>query len=369
VAGSNGYSLTDAGAPSLQRWRRRTARWLVRKAFGASAGMVAQTLLPARGIHRVLVCHISHTLGNTLLLTPLIRELQRTYPGAEIDVVTRSPVADDIFGAFAGVRKIYRLPRHGVAAPQRLAGILRSLRTNRYDLAIDPCVRSQSDRVCVMAARATWKLGYVAAKGGDLSHAIAVPRHVRHIGQLPVHLLRCATGRADDAAFPPLDIGLTTEERARGREILRGVLGAERAANPIVGLFTQATGAKHLGAEWWQRFARRLAEIRPDVRIVEIVALAGDSMLDNQYPTFYSTDLRRLASVLSALQLFVGADCGVMHLSCAAGTPTFGLFRGTDVAEWGPYGEGNRAIEVGARTPEEIADELRAPAALHSQPA
>ena len=208
-----------------------------------------------------------------------------------------------------------------------------------------------------MAAKATWKLGYVATKGGDLSHAVAVPGHVRHVGQLPVHLLRHAMGR-EEGEFPALDIGLTTDERRRGAEILKSILGGGDAATPVIGLFTQATGAKHLGAEWWQRFARRLSGLRPDARLVEIVALAGESMLRDEHPTFYSTDLRRLASVLSALDLYVSADCGVMHLACASGVPTVGLFRGTDIAEWGPYGARNGAIQIGSRKPEEIAELL-----------
>ncbi|HKE47833.1 MAG TPA: glycosyltransferase family 9 protein [Rhodanobacteraceae bacterium] len=309
--------------------------------------------LPRRGIHRILVCHVSHTLGNTLLLTPLIAELQKVYPGAEIDVVTRSLVAQDIFGGFERVRHIYSVPRHGVTAPQRIAGILSRLRERRYDLAIDPCVRSKSDRLYVMAAKATWKLGYASNKGGELTHAVDVPSHLRHVGQLPVHLLRSALGQVEEDAYPPLDIRLSADERAAGHRTLRDIAGG---GGPIFGMFTSATGPKHLGAEWWRRFAAHAAATNPGVRFVEIIPLAGASMLDNAFPTFYSTDVRRLAAMLSGLSLFVGADGGVMHLACASGTPTVGLFRGTDVAEWGPYGPRDRAIDIGDRTPEDIAD-------------
>src|SRR5579864_9139539 len=55
--------------------------------------------VPSFGIFRILICRVTHSLGNTLLVTPLVRELEATYPGAEIDIVTRSEVATDIFGA------------------------------------------------------------------------------------------------------------------------------------------------------------------------------------------------------------------------------------------------------------------------------
>lgn len=348
---------------SLQELRRKAARWLVRNTFGRRRHNSGTAMLPTAGIYRILVCRISHTLGNTLLLTPLLRELQQVYPGAEIDVLTRSPVAEQIFGRFPRVRRIHRLPPHSLATPWRLIGVLRALRARRYDLAIDPCLRSQSDRIGVLVAKATWKLGYLApGKSGALSHGVPRPSDVRHIGQLPVHLLRCAIGRFAATPYPPLDICLTADERAQGAATLARLAGAEAGPSaPIVGLFANATGAKHLGAEWWQRFAARLGERSKDHRIVEIVPATGSSLLDERYPAFYSSDLRRLAGVLSGLSLFVSADCGVMHLACASGAPTVGLFAVTNAQEWGPYGARDAVVQIGTRTPEQVADTLQLP--------
>jgi heptosyltransferase-3 len=360
--GSMGRPISGPNGNVLQDLRRRVARWLVRATFGRARTLPAADLLPADGIHRILICHVSHTLGNTLLLTPLLRELQKIYPGAEVDVVTRSEVAEQIFGNFSCVRHIYRLPRHGVASPWRLARIVRTLRAQKYDLAIDPCVRSQSDRIGVLAARATRKLGYVApGKNGALSHRIPVPANVRHVGQLPVYLLRAATGHSVQALYPPLDVRLTPAERAFGAGLLAALTPTRAGPAPSIGLFASATGTKHLGTEWWQRFALRLTERARGIDIVEIVPVSGTAVLGYGVPTFYSSDLRRLASMISGLSLFVSADCGVMHLACASGTPTVGLFSVTDVKQWGPYGVRDTAVEIGARTPEQIADALPLP--------
>jgi heptosyltransferase-3 len=353
-------------APTMQTLRRRVARRLVRFAFGGGRDAPSNALLPAFGIHRILICHVSHTLGNTLLLTPLLRELEDIYPGAEVDVVTRSPVADKIFGNFRCVRHIYQLPRHGVAAPWRLWQIVRTLRSHDYDLAIDPCVSSQSDRIGVLAAKASKKLGFMAAgKSGILSHRVAPPATLRHVGQLPVYLLRSATGRTAEAPYPPLDVCLTPSERALGAEFVAGLVSAhEGQMPPVIGLFTSATGSKRLGATWWQQFAQRLRERAPGLPILEIVPVSGAALLGEGFPTFYSSDLRRLACVLSGLSLFVSADCGVMHLACASGTPTVGLFTVTDAGMWGPYGSRDAVLEVGSRTPEQIADALPLPSSV-----
>jgi len=336
-------------------WQRRTRRWLVRRAAGDVAPVDAFEPLPRRGIHRVLVARVSHTLGNTLLITPLIREIERAYPGAEIDVVTRSAVADAIFGAFDRVRTIFRLPNHGVSSPHRVAATLRSLRARSYDLAIDPGLLSMSDRMYVRAAKARWKIGYANKAGGGLTQAIAAPVNLRHVGKLPVYLLRAARCDAACDAYPGLDIALSAAERAWGRNMLDELVPG---AGPVVGLFTSATGKKDLGAAWWQRFAAEYTCAIPEARVLEIVPLGGHSILERDGSTYYSTDVRRLAAVISATSRFVAADCGVMHLACAAGAPTLGLFRGTQIPEWGPYGPRDLAFDVTAMSPENVADVL-----------
>ena len=102
----------------------------------------AAALLPRVGIFRVLVCRPTHSLGNTLLLTPLLREIETIYPGAEIDIVSRTPVAVEVFGRFASVRRIFVLPSRPLQQLPRLINVLLRVRETRYDLVIDPSPHS-----------------------------------------------------------------------------------------------------------------------------------------------------------------------------------------------------------------------------------
>ncbi|THD03408.1 hypothetical protein B1991_18385, partial [Rhodanobacter lindaniclasticus] len=43
--------------------------------------------LPRAGIHRVLVCRPNHRLGNSVLISPLIAEIEALYPGADAESV------------------------------------------------------------------------------------------------------------------------------------------------------------------------------------------------------------------------------------------------------------------------------------------
>ena len=83
------------------------------------------------------------------------------------------------------------------------------------------------------------------------------------------------------------------------------------------------------------------------------------SNLSFQIPSFYSRDVRELASVIANTSVFIGADSGVMHLASAVHTPTVGLFCITDVEKYGPYGEGSVSIDTNQMSQEDIIEKVR----------
>jgi len=320
-------------------------------------------LLPRVGIFRVLVCRPTHSLGNTLLLTPLLQEIEATYPGAEIDIVSRTPVASEIFGRFASVRRIFILPARPVHRFGRLIRILARIRETRYDLVIDPEPRSRTGRALLGLAKGRCKVGFQRGRTGVLTHPVAMSATVRHSGHRPVDLLRRAVGATVSMPFPALDIGLSPAERDSGRLILSRLLDSSgiNQGKGVIGVFANATGNKLLPGGWWLTFLATLAARYPEHRIVEIVPAFGRSMLGSRYPTYYSSDVRRLAAMLSALTTFISADCGIMHLACAAGVPVTGIFSTTDSEEWGPYGPLDRAMDARGLPPAALAQQVVVP--------
>jgi ADP-heptose:LPS heptosyltransferase len=328
----------------------------------AADGVVGRGCLPDVGIFRILVCRAAISLGNTLMLTPLLREIGRVYPGAEIDIVTRSTFGTDVFKGFPGVRRVLILPGRAVGRPWQFLRTLRVMRETHYDLVIDPCPRSRTGRTLLTLARGTFKLGFAGRGDRSLSHRVVMSETVRHAGQRPVDLLRATLGNPA-RAFPSLDIGLSRDERDAGRNALFGLLesrGMRRNAGTI-GIFANATGTKLLSDAWWLAFLDTLAARYPEHAIIEIVPAFGRSMLGSRYPAFYSSDIRRVAGVLSALTAFVSADCGVMHLACASGIPVTAIFSVSDAAEWGPYGARDRTIEARGLSPEQAAAQVAIP--------
>lgn len=337
--------------------RRRLVAAIFRGVTNRSLGRIAgDGSLPLSGIHRILVCRPNHRLGNILLLTPLLAELERLYPGAEVDVVLGSPVGAELMSQFPRVRNIFNLTPRIVRHPIVLASVLRKIRAMRYDMAIDPTPNSMSGRMIMLAARAEYSVGIqpeaMAAAAND------APWN-RHFAQLPVEALRRAISDKSnidkEQRCPPLSIRLTPHEREVGYQILVA-LAKSTDTDRVIGVFANATGHKRYEEAWWMRLLERLLYLRPDLVVVEFIAAHGKSQLRCRYQTFYSTNARHLGAVISQLNCFISADCGVMHLAASSATTTIGLFSVTDPFKYQPYSGRSRSVMTVGRSPEGVAD-------------
>lgn len=304
--------------------------------------------LPTHGIHRVLVLRPNHRLGNAILVSPLLDEIEATWPGAEIDLVSAGEAAKTLYSARFQIRRVTCLPRRIVRHPLAAFACLRELRATRYDLAIDPCVASNTGHFLLGACKARYKVGFTSSLAFDAlrEHDAGLPDH---LGKRGVHALRTALGDAKRASWPALDVRLTPNELQQGRHALERILGHATDAHdrrPVLGVFANATGNKRLPEAWWGALATHLQAARPDVRIVEVLAEHGRSQLPGATASFYTRDLRKLAAVLANLHGFVSADCGVMHLAAAVDTPTLGLFVRGNRIKYAPYGDRNNGLDV-----------------------
>jgi ADP-heptose:LPS heptosyltransferase len=338
--------------------------------------------LPRKGIFRILVCRPNHRLGNTLLLTPLIGELERHFKGAEIDIISEGDIAKEVFASFFSVRNVYCLPKRGFKHPIPFLRLIRRVRKTQYDLIVDPCVGSGFSRALTRLLRGTYKLGFSDAPGRDgLTHAAPVEVAGLHMAKRPLNLLHWALALdgAPEGGVPTLDIRLTDAERRNGRQAIDRLLSESRQTTspPVVGVFANATGNKRYPAAWWREFIETFKALCPTASILELIPMHGRSMLGAEWPGYYSSDIRRMGAVMANLDLVITADCGVMHLAVASRTATLGMFSVTDAAVYEPYGEGNHPLRTSGLTasqaarqviegyPQILGGETGAPASTH----
>lgn len=343
-------------------FRRRVVRRFLGGVFhSADAALVEAGELHVENIHRILVLRPNHRLGNLLLLTPLIAELERAFPGAEIDVLAAGDAVHEVLSNFPSVRHIFTLPHYIVRHVIDVLKTIVSLRRSRYDLVIDPSTDSNSNRLLLSWIKPRNSIGIpspVSTTGASWARIMFLAP--RHFATLPIFFLRHALSSSrevNETDYPTLDIRLTPVELRAGQQVLnalRSRLSAGRS--PItIGIFANASGAKRFDEAWWLRFLRPLINGYPGCAMIEFVPADGHSRLGDQFPTYYSSSPRKFAAVTSNLTCFISGDCGVMHLASASRTPTIGLFSVTDASMYEPYGNHSQSLTTTGKTPEQVA--------------
>ncbi|HEV7432443.1 MAG TPA: glycosyltransferase family 9 protein [Steroidobacteraceae bacterium] len=305
-------------------------------------------------VRRIVVLRPNHRIGNTLLLTPLMQALETQFPEARIDLVTAGGVARAVFARYPQVTTLHAFPGKSYRHPVKVLSLLRHLRQQSYDLAIDPTLRSRAGRFLLRFVRARRRLGYAWGEPGKdkvLTDAADPTSAPAHHAEIPVYLLHTAFRPPQDAAVAPtaqrqlMDIRLSEAERREGALELEAVLaGSNGEQRPTLGLFAHATGEKCLPAEWWRQLVDCLQAHAPTIRLVEILPEDALPRLDGMVAGTFTPQLRMLGAKLAATSLVVIADGGIMHLADAAGASVLALFTTTAPSQYGPRRAGSESL-------------------------
>jgi heptosyltransferase-3 len=316
------------------------------------------------GISSVLICRINGRLGNTVLLTPLVKRIHELLPRASIDLAVAYPKAGELLHNFPGLRRIILFPHKGQGLVQRYLGALRQLRAERYDLALDPIPESTSGRVVLTLCRARYRVGFLTdSQWAPLTHAVAAPDVDMHQAALPVFLFSRLVGKPDDSSCLQLTLCLRPEEIESGRTAVtqaiesfaRATVSPRRPASRAFGFFAHATGLKVIERSWWIAFWEAFLELEPDAIPVEFLPPQADAPSDTRFPSLHFGSLRALTGAIAATRMFISADTGPMHLASSTAVPTVALFCASDPALYGPLKPVDLAINITDSTPRLVA--------------
>ncbi len=320
--------------------------------------------LGVESISSVLICRINGRLGNTVLLTPLVKRIHELLPHASIDLAGAYPKAGELLHSFPGLRRIILFPHKGQDLVQRYLGALRQLRAERYDVALDPIPESTSGRVVLTLCRARYRVGFwTDSQWAPLTHAIASPDFDMHQAALPVFLFSQLVGKPDDSRGVQPTLCLRPEEIESGRAAVTQVIepfararvSLRRPASRAFGFFAHATGLKVIERSWWVAFWAAFLELEPDVIPVEFLPPQADAPSDARFPTLHFGSLRELTGAIAATRMFISADTGPMHMASSTSVPTVALFRASDPVLYGPLKPIDLAINITESTPRLVA--------------
>ena len=321
--------------------RRRLTKALTKGVGSTNAGAWDSPIKDGE-IKKILISRPNHRLGNLLLITPLIQEVQERFPNASIDLFVKGGLPFIIFKNYKNVVRILILPRKPFSdLSGYMKGWLRLL-GRKYDLVINVDKNSSSGRLSTQFARGNRKIF-----GELLEEDFWKQEDRAHFAKGPVctfrsHMQRLGFG-VNYSDFPFLDLKLSEQELEKGKQQLKE-LGAD--GPKTVALFTYATGAKCYSEAWWEEFYEKLKSELPDYQFVEVLPIENISRLSFKLPSYYSKDVREIASFIANTALFIGADSGITHLASASGTPTIALFEVTSELKYRPYNANSTSLNT-----------------------
>ena len=298
-------------------------------------------------------------IGDTLFCSPTIRTLRATYPDARITAVAHSATAS-LLRNMPGVNDVLILPTgKDWGGPLALVMFLRRLRAARFDISVDfssPAYKWISllagvpvrtymkfDRFWwfVPGRHVKWRRTHAAEHYYDSARELALPHwsevsHVPHIS-LPVSARKEARRFLSDHGLARVRTPIVAIHP--GGAMLDGVKRwpAENYA-AVADALHDHWGAHILlvGGPDEQQLVREGAHLMrsPSVQVAGAVSLLGSFAL------------------LTAADLFIGNDSGLLHAAAALGTPYIGIYGPTAAANFHPLPQRERqGIVLRPQTP------------------
>ncbi len=287
---------------------------------------------------KVLITRPNHRLGNQLLITPLIQEIELEFPNCKIDLIVNGTLSEQLFTNFECIDHIIPLPKKPFKHLLSYISKCMQLLSKKYDIAVVGCEDSSSGKIFAKLSRAKFKI-----INSDNTNNINKPLH---IAKYPIYNFKKALNKNDDLIdydYARLSIKLSKEEKEKGAEIMNSFFNNKKT---VISIFTFATGSKCYSKDWWGEFYNMLKTKFPESNILEILPMENVSQIDFKSEHFYGRDLREIAAIMENSDVFIGADSGMMHLAAATNTSTIGLFDITDTNIYEPYGRKNRSINT-----------------------
>lgn len=326
----------------INKYRRRIMRSLTDN-VGAKHRLTNMQISDKNEIKRILVIRPNHRLGNLLMLTALIQDLETFFPEAEINLFVKGGISPILFKNYKSVNKIVQLPRKPFKELGVYINKLFFLKKGKYDLVINADKDSSSGKLFTKYTRAKYKIfGTIE----DIVHENdPVYLHMATSSVYCLRLLLKQSGITVNYPIPSLNIKSSQEELEHAKGLLEEIADTSKRT---ISIFTFATAAKCYSKEWWAVFYDRLLKEFPQYNIVEVLPVENVSQIDFKAPSYYSKDVREIAAFFYHTEIFIGADSGMMHLASASGIPTVGLFSKTKTEKYKPYGNDSIAIDTNA---------------------
>lgn len=362
----DGYPARPTGRQAARRQAvracRRVIAWGIYAAMGVWGGVRLlrrrrQQPLRPDTFHprRILVVRLD-LIGDLVLSMVLVRVLKRTYPQAELDLVS-VPASVRVIEGDPDVARllgydpnVWRRPRALVRRQhwRELRELLQTLHARDYDLAISVFGAWAAVLVALSGARRTLgfaREGFAGLMTDSVPGGHWTPGERKHEVDYCLDLARAAGGvvQAEDR-LPRLYVQEQAQQEVERLLLARGV----QPGFPLIACHVSANNgqSKRWPVPYWATLLDRL--IREEHASVVLTGASGDlplvekltaRMHERPLNLVGQTSLTQLAALLKRADLLISGDSGPMHMAGAVGTPLVAIHGPTDPALSGPVSQ------------------------------
>ncbi|MEL7966526.1 glycosyltransferase family 9 protein [Vreelandella neptunia] len=281
------------------------------------------------GIEKILIIRPNFRLGNALISTPAIDAFRERFPSARIDYLA----TDKTFPLLQQrpVDHFYLLSRAAILRPWQCVTLLRRLRAQRYDLAVQVSGGSTSGLIVTRLIGARYSMG--SRKGQQRWYSIEAEGKSSHAYDAIVNLTRPL---GVDCRNRPL-LQLTEQERYQAMTKIQQLVSLH-SDDPSDTNFIAIFVGGHQNKRWPLAFWLMLIDAMEASKIRYVVFLGPEEFRllapieQRLMPSMYGSlcaplPIRHFAAVLGRARLLVTPDSGPMHLAAALDVATISLVR------------------------------------------
>jgi ADP-heptose:LPS heptosyltransferase len=302
-------------------------------------------------VKKILVISLAG-IGDTLIATPLIRELRENFPDAVIDAAVMWPGAKDLLERNPNLNRVFQknLLKCGRLETLRF---LRSLRRERYQLSINTHPQSRIHyRVAAWLAGADVRLSHEYECFNWLDRWLVtgtLPQdYARHSIENNFDFLPLIGARQKLAAHE-MELFLSPAEEKFADEFWAK---EKLAGKNVLGIHVGSGGTKNLPLKRWPLknhagLVRQLNKERPDIHVLlfggpeeakdhAVVLAQANRELTREAKT---KSLRETAALMKRCGAFLSVDTALMHVAAALKVPNQIVIEAPtlNVTNW-PYG-------------------------------
>jgi heptosyltransferase I len=284
-------------------------------------------------------------LGDVVMSLPLLRTLQKAFPGAKLHWIVARPFHAIVEG-LDGVELIVIDKPRGPLSYWRL---YRQMQRYAFDWLLVPQASMRANLVMAVT-RAKRKIGFGELHSRELQHWFVdefVPARPEHV----VDSFLCFAEYVG-AGERVLDFGLPLreEERAWARARLAGCEGIRLAV-----VLASSKAERNWPVERYREALNRIAARWPVTVVLvggpgederTLAAALQEGLRAPALDLVGGTTLRQLAALMGEVQALLAPDTGAVHIAQAMGTPVVGLYAVAPSRKTGPYLEPQWTVDV-----------------------